>query len=285
MANSKLYRRNDETFEEGRFAWFVSLKPAFAAPLRHVVIHNTNPKRLDLVIDTNGQGLTPRMMYRPNFMPLGGIDGNLHEVIERSAVTNEILSFRLCVYDGPAALETWRQLEFQAVYGPVHFKRPIDLPEEISKHVEKDRSLAESASFTLTVSGSVEKTGDWSRVDEPGIRLELEVTAFRAKRLQEIAEHDKAERQAQSIKNAVDAGKGFATGLFELIGNIHREAKNSADKKKALEARQGSFHTQKDLMQIFGDVYQILQKPLGAFRFSVKAESRNLHHHCGLPLA
>lgn len=83
--------------------------------------------------------------------------------------------------DGPTPLETWRQLEFQAVYGPVHFKRPIDLPEEISKHVEKDRSLGESASFTLTVSGSVEKTGDWPRVDEPGIRLEPEVTAFRAK--------------------------------------------------------------------------------------------------------
>lgn len=280
MTATKVYLKEDEYFEPGRFQWLVSLGPVFAAPIRRAQVRHTIPKRIEVEIDVSGRNLAPRMVFKPDSMPMQTRPGKLHQVVMQGAVEHSEMaqSFRLCVYDGPAPLKTWRQLEFEATYGSLEFTDDIKVAAETRAWFEKDGHQLgrQSAHFILTVKGEIEKTGDWSRVDEPSVKLDVDTQAWKNKKAKEIADADRAERQAYNVKKAVDTGKNLASGLVETIGNIHREMTSEAAEQKALESRKGSFHTAKNAMQIFSDVYKIMQKPIGQFRFAVNADNEAL---------
>ena len=271
------YLKDGESFEEGAFSWFVCVEQSFCAPLKALTLHHTDPKRFDLTIDLTGITKIPRMVFNPLKPPMYGIDGNLHEALERSKSVETPQKFYLCSHDEPANVETWRQLQFQGTYGQIEYRQSVQLPEDLREQLQKRGGILgqETASFTLTTDGPIKKTGDWTRVSPEGIPLDPFVQDLRNKAAKELAEKDFTEKAAQVGKKAWNITKAIAKGSIELIGNIQKDAENSAREKRALEAREGTFYSSKAYPQIYEQVWKILQHPIGQFRFGVNADTSN----------
>jgi hypothetical protein len=271
------YVKDGETFEEGMFSWFVCIEQKFCAPLQALILHHTDPKRLDLTIDLTGTASTPRMVFSSFKPAMHGIDGNLHEALERSKSALTPQTFYLYSHDESANTETWRQLQFRGTYGSIEYRQTIKLPDGVREQLEKHGDVPghEFASFTLTTEGAIEKGGDWTIVSPPGIPLDPFVQDLRNKAAKDLAAKDFAEKAAQVGKKAWDITKAIAKGSVELIGNIQKDAENSAREKRALEARKGTFYSSKAYPQIYEQVWKILQHPIGQFRFGVNADTSN----------
>ncbi len=277
MSQEAQYVKDGETFEPDMFQWFVCMEQAFCAPLTAFTLHHTDPKRLDLTIDVSGKAKTPRMIYSASKPPLFGIDGNLRASLEASKAATTPQTFYLCAQDETDSVYAWRRLQFTGAFGPIQYHHTVQLPEETQIVLTKQHGVvgSEIATFTLTIDGAIEKVGDWTTPRDEGIPLEPFVQELRKKAAKEVADKDRAERAAQAGKKAWDLTKGIAQSGLDIIGNIHKEAELSAREKKALEARQGTFHSSKSYPQLFEEIWKILQRPIGQFRFSISADTSN----------